>query len=110
MKKTSAADDIVVLSSEVNNCHSKWWKDPGLRQLNLRLLPVFISPLMIGYDGALIGGLLTIPQYLGFSPKDTSLIGLMVAGYSIGGALMFWASWSLHPSGKYFVTALVFTY
>ncbi|KAF4893109.1 Lactose permease [Colletotrichum fructicola] len=45
---------------------------------------------MIGYDGALIGGLLTIPQYLGFSSKDTNLTGIMVAGYSIGGALMFW--------------------
>lgn len=27
---------------------------------------------------------------LGFSSKDTSLTGIMVAGYSIGGALMFW--------------------
>ncbi|TDZ67572.1 Cytochrome P450 monooxygenase BOA7 [Colletotrichum trifolii] len=108
MKKTSAADDMVVLSSEVNNCHSKWWKDPGLRQLNLRLLPVFISPLMIGYDGALIGGLLTIPQWykdLGFSPKDNSLIGLMVAGYSIGGALMFWAV-SLMGVGGVFIICL----
>lgn len=45
-----------------NNCHRQWWRDRGIRELNLRLLPVFISPIMIGYDGALIGGLLTTPQ------------------------------------------------
>lgn len=39
-----------------------WWQDRGLRSLNLRLLAVFLSPLMIGYDGTLIGSLLTMPH------------------------------------------------
>nr|XP_036587717.1 aflyb hxta hexose transporter [Colletotrichum truncatum]KAF6798659.1 aflyb hxta hexose transporter [Colletotrichum truncatum] len=108
MQKISVEDTVTALSNvseQRNNCHRSWWKDKGLRELNLRLLAVFISPVMIGYDGALIGGLLTVPQCrhktgigitnLGFSPKDTNLTGIMVAGYSIGGAIMFWAvSWA----------------
>ncbi|KAK2765790.1 aflyb hxta hexose transporter [Colletotrichum kahawae] len=93
MKNRLTEDNITVVAvagEQENNCHRQWWKDGGLRELNLRLLPSFLSPVMIGYDGALIGGLLTIPQYLGFSLKDTNLTGIMVAGYSIGGALMFW--------------------
>lgn len=39
-----------------------WWSDHGIRSLNLRLLAVFISPLMIGYDGTLIASLLTMPH------------------------------------------------
>ncbi|KAF3801004.1 Hexose transporter HXT10 [Colletotrichum gloeosporioides] len=92
--KTRLTEDNIAITAvageQENNCNRQWWKDSGLRELNVRLLPIFLSPVMIGYDGALIGGLLTIPQYLGFSSKDTSLTGIMVAGYSIGGALMFW--------------------
>lgn len=45
-----------------NNCHPQWWKDPGLRQLNLRLGVVFLGALMFGYEIGLIGALLAIPQ------------------------------------------------
>ncbi|KAK6213255.1 hexose transporter [Colletotrichum tabaci] len=84
--------------------HTRWWKDRGLRSLNLRLLAVFISPLMIGYDGTLIGSLLTMPHWfqdLGLNPESSSLIGLMGAGYSFGAMIAFPAlSWALDTFGR----------
>ncbi|KAH0438429.1 hypothetical protein CcaCcLH18_03416 [Colletotrichum camelliae] len=78
-----------------------WWRDRGLRSLNLRLLAVFISPLMIGYDGTLIASLLTMPHYLGLNPRDSSLVGLMGAGYSFGAMIAFpFSSWIADTMGR----------
>lgn len=61
--KTSDSPHILATGRLFHSSDVWWWQDAGLRSLNLRLLAVFISPLMIGYDGTLIGSLLTMPHW-----------------------------------------------
>ncbi|KAF6824512.1 hexose transporter [Colletotrichum musicola] len=102
--KTSDSPHTLANGRLFNSSGVWWWQDAGLRSLNLRLLAVFISPLMIGYDGTLIGSLLTMPHWyqdLGVSPKDGSLIGLMGAGYSFGAMIAFpLSSWIADTCGR----------
>jgi len=44
-----------------NNTNSTWWKDAGLRRLNLGILFMFGSAAANGFDGSLMNGLLAIP-------------------------------------------------
>ncbi|KAF9873149.1 hypothetical protein CkaCkLH20_09312 [Colletotrichum karsti] len=90
--------------------HTRWWKDRGLRSLNMRLLAIFLTPLMIGYDGTLIGSLLSMPRWyrdLGLSPEDGSLVGLMGAGYAFGAMIAFPVfSWAADTFGRRLVIML----
>lgn len=45
-------------SEAKNNAHPQWWRDPGLRRLNILLLGPMLSSVCFGFDAAMIGGLL----------------------------------------------------
>lgn len=98
------------LTSYSNNAHHQWWHDPGLRKLNLMFVIIFMSPLMIGFDGSLINGLLAIPQCMFDSSisiscvvfvakplsglqdiglPNTNQLGLIIASQSFGGLIGF---------------------
>lgn len=70
-----------------NNCASSWWRDPGLRRLNLGILLVFASATANGFDGSLLNGLLAIPRFQAdvVNRVDTSTLGLIIAAISLGG-------------------------
>jgi MFS family permease len=70
-----------------NNCHPTWWRDPGLRKLNLGVLLVFASATANGYDGSLINGLLPIPAFNEdvIDRVNTNVLGLIIAAISLGG-------------------------
>lgn len=80
-----AGDNIY--KSLSNNCNPKWWKDPGLRVLVFAILSVFGSATANGYDGSLMNGLLAIPSFKTdiVERVDTNVLGLMIAGISLGG-------------------------
>ncbi|KAK5053845.1 hypothetical protein LTR84_001807 [Exophiala bonariae] len=71
-----------------NNCHPQWWKDPGLRELNIRLLGLFISTMAFGFDAALIGGLLANKSwYIDLGISGSTLVGVVIAANSMGAAI-----------------------
>lgn len=82
----SHSGDNIYKSLE-NNCHQKWWKDPGLRVLVFATLSVFGSATANGYDGSLMNGLLTIPTFKVdvVEKVDTNVLGLIIASIALGG-------------------------
>jgi MFS family permease len=70
-----------------NNCHASWYRDPGLRRLNIGILLVFSSATANGFDGSLMNGLLAIPAFKEdlVDRVNTSILGLIIAAISIGG-------------------------
>lgn len=44
-----------------NNTHKTWFKDKGLRRLNIGIACLFSSSAGTGYNGSLINGLLVLP-------------------------------------------------
>lgn len=68
-----------------NNCHPQWWRDPGLRNLNLRLSGLMISSMAFGFDVALIGGLLANKTwFMDLKITNPTLIGVVIASNSMG--------------------------
>ncbi|KAJ4301733.1 hypothetical protein N0V90_003826 [Kalmusia sp. IMI 367209] len=73
-----------------NNVNSKWINDPGLRRLNFGIALMFCSAAANGFDGSLMNGLLAIPQFKeDLGPISTSILGLVIAGISLGGLPSF---------------------
>ena len=71
-----------------NNCHPQWWRDPGLRSLNLRLSGLMISSMSFGFDVALIGGLLANQRwFVDLKIFDPTIIGVVIAANSMGAVL-----------------------
>ncbi len=76
--------NIFALASVPNNTHPQWWRDPGLRKLNILLLSSFLGSIANGYDVSLISGLEAIPRWfddLG-GLDNTNTFGLLIAAYS----------------------------
>ena len=73
--------------SLANNCHPHWWKDPGLRRLNIGILLVFASATANGFDASLMNGLLAIPSFNEDVVEKVSvnILGLIIAAISLGG-------------------------
>ncbi|KAK5020650.1 hypothetical protein LTR60_000334 [Cryomyces antarcticus] len=73
-----------------NNVNPKWMRDPGLRRLNFGILTMFASAAANGYDGSLINGLLAIPLFnQNLGNVKSSILGLILAGISLGGLPSF---------------------
>ncbi|TLD28390.1 hypothetical protein PspLS_04095 [Pyricularia sp. CBS 133598] len=73
-----------------NNVNPRWTRDPGLRRLNLAIFTMFASAAANGYDGSLINGLLAIPAFnSNLGTVDANLLGLTIAGISLGGLPSF---------------------
>ncbi|KAI4854600.1 general substrate transporter [Aureobasidium sp. EXF-8845] len=85
-----AASGSEVYKSLHNNVNPKWMKDPGLRKLNFGVATMFASAAANGYDGSLINGLLAIPYFnQNLGDPSSSLLGLTLAGISLGGLPSF---------------------
>lgn len=53
---------VEALKALPNNTHQKWYKDKGLRKLNIGIAFMFSSSAGTGYNGSLINGLLMLPE------------------------------------------------
>jgi sugar porter (SP) family MFS transporter len=86
-----------------NNTHPQWWRDPGMRKLNLLLLSCYLGAMANGYVSSLISNLITNPRWLqdvhGLS--NVELLGLVTAAQSLGCiAAFFPAPWLADKCGR----------
>ncbi|KAJ6256484.1 Lactose permease [Drechslerella dactyloides] len=84
-------DKLVALP---NNTNKTWWKDPGLRRLNLAIGLMFCSAAANGFDSSLINGLLILDAFrdvfgITETNDNATLVGLMIAALSFGGLIAF---------------------
>ncbi|KAG9664430.1 general substrate transporter, partial [Aureobasidium melanogenum] len=85
-----AASGSEVYKTLRNNVNAEWIQDPGLRKLNFGVATMFASAAANGYDGSLINGLLAIPYFNhNLGNPSSSLLGLTLAGISLGGLPSF---------------------
>ncbi|KAK5685485.1 hypothetical protein LTS10_003564 [Elasticomyces elasticus] len=91
-----------------NNVNASWTRDPGLRRLNIGIATMFASAAANGYDGSLINGLLAIPYFnANIGDVSSSLLGLTLAGISLGGLPSFIpASYVSDYMGRRFTVAI----
>ncbi|KAK5707475.1 hypothetical protein LTR97_000009 [Elasticomyces elasticus] len=91
-----------------NNVNASWTRDPGLRRLNIGIATMFASAAAKGYDGSLINGLLAIPYFnANIVDVSSSLLGLTLAGISLGGLPSFIpASYVSDYMGRRFTVAI----
>jgi MFS family permease len=84
---SGSSDGDEVYKNLSNNCHASWYRDSGLRRLNIGILLVFSSATANGFDGPLMNGLLAIPAFKEdlVDRVNTSILGLIIAAISIGG-------------------------
>ncbi|KAF6808286.1 lactose permease [Colletotrichum sojae] len=62
-----------------------WYSTPHLLKLNLLLLVPLFSSASVGYDGSMMNGLQTLPQWRGFfGNPEGAVLGLMNAVYPLG--------------------------
>ncbi|KAH6990016.1 general substrate transporter [Ilyonectria destructans] len=62
-----------------------WYRTPHLVKLNLLLLVPLVSSASVGYDGSMMNGLQTLPQWRTFfDSPDGAVLGLMNAVYPLG--------------------------
>ncbi|KAH8175653.1 sugar transporter domain-containing protein [Sarocladium implicatum] len=80
----------------------RWYKQSSLLRLNLILLVPLLSSATIGFDGAMMNGLQTLPQWRNyFNSPNASLLGLMNALYPIGKILaIFPTTWLSDRFGR----------
>ncbi|KAJ3033300.1 hypothetical protein HDV00_006516 [Rhizophlyctis rosea] len=72
-----------------------WYKNPGVRYLNIVLILALISSANNGYDGMLMGGIQSLPLWKAYFPEfddkspsyNASMLGVMVSGQQIGGVI-----------------------
>ncbi|CAI6341298.1 unnamed protein product [Periconia digitata] len=69
-----------------NNTRSQWWKDPGMRKLNILLFAGYLGAMTNGYISSLMSSLITNPRWVrdltGLS--NPTLLGLVVAAQPLG--------------------------
>ncbi|KAK0760467.1 hypothetical protein N5P37_006661, partial [Trichoderma harzianum] len=95
--------NAVLLANVTNNTHRLWWRDPGLRSLNVLLLSCFLGSIANGYDVSLISGLEAIPRWFDdiSGAKNVNTLGLLIAAYSFGGVISFFpAPWVADKLGR----------
>ncbi|EME44007.1 hypothetical protein DOTSEDRAFT_79908 [Dothistroma septosporum NZE10] len=81
----AAGDGTNALS---NNTHAQWWKDPGLRKLNILILAIITVQITCGYDEAVIGSFQAMKPWLSvMGNPDASDTGLVTTVIFIGGFL-----------------------
>ncbi|GAA5972515.1 hypothetical protein JCM11641_001879 [Rhodosporidiobolus odoratus] len=82
-------------STPANNTHHLWWKDAGLRRLNMHLAVLMLGSFVCGYDGSLMNGFFGLATYLrDMDNPDANKSGLLTAAISLGYLIGFLpASW-----------------
>lgn len=69
-----------------------WWQQKHLRNLNFRLSVLLLSSSVTGYDGSLMNGLQTLPQWSNeFGNPTGTTLGLVNAAMVIGSILAMFA-------------------
>ncbi|PYI10266.1 hexose transporter [Aspergillus sclerotiicarbonarius CBS 121057] len=69
----------------LNNTHPQWWKDPGLRNLNLLLAGCMLGSAGFGYDASLINGLIANHRWFSdLGLKGSTMEGVVTAAQSFG--------------------------
>ncbi|KAL8278523.1 hypothetical protein RQP46_009015 [Phenoliferia psychrophenolica] len=87
---SSSAGVIASIANIKNNTHPCWWRDAGLRKLNFFIACCYLSSALFGYDGALIGGLESIPRWFtDLGNPDTQRLSLIISSQAIGGVAAF---------------------
>ncbi|EHK39347.1 hypothetical protein TRIATDRAFT_288149 [Trichoderma atroviride IMI 206040] len=107
----TSTDNAVLLSNATNNTHRLWWRDPGLRSLDIILLSSFLDSMANGYDNSLISGLEAIPRWFDdiSGAKNANTLGLLIAAYSFGGVVSFFpAPWMADNWACFCKTAVQF--
>ncbi|OAK96923.1 general substrate transporter [Phaeosphaeriaceae sp. SRC1lsM3a] len=86
-KKSKGAERSVgaELAAVLPNDDRPWYRVPHLLKLNLTLLVPLISAGAVGYDGSMMNGLQSLPQWRNFFGKpDGALLGAMNSVYPAG--------------------------
>jgi sugar porter (SP) family MFS transporter len=86
-----------------NNTHAQWWRDPGMRKLNLLLLTCYLGAMANGYVSSLISSLIANPRWFKDFPglSSSKMLGLIVAAQSLGSiAAFFPAPWLSDRFGR----------
>ncbi|KAF5005209.1 hypothetical protein FDECE_8330 [Fusarium decemcellulare] len=87
-KKDKPAAEVSVgpeLAAVLPQNPQPWWRTPHLVKLNLLLLVPLLSSGAIGYDGSMMNGLQTLPQWREyFDHPQGAILGLMNAIYPAG--------------------------
>ncbi|CAE6412359.1 unnamed protein product [Rhizoctonia solani] len=88
-----------------NNAHPNWWQDAGLRKLHFWIAVIYLSITTFGYDGSLLNGLQTLPQWNAyFNNPSGNRLGLISASQSLPGVIVpFLAAWTNDRFGRKFI-------
>ncbi|CAE6477579.1 unnamed protein product [Rhizoctonia solani] len=88
-----------------NNAHPNWWQDAGLRKLHFWIAVIYLSITTSGYDGSLLNGLQTLPQWNAyFNNPSGNRLGLISASQSLPGIIVpFFAAWTNDKYGRKFI-------
>ncbi|KEP46292.1 sugar transporter [Rhizoctonia solani 123E] len=88
-----------------NNAHPNWWQDAGLRKLHFWIAVIYLSITTFGYDGSLLNGLQTLPQWNNyFNNPSGNRLGLISASQSLPGIIVpFFAAWTNDKYGRKFI-------
>lgn len=70
-----------------HDSHLPWWKNKGLRELNLLLLCIFVAQFLNGYDSALVSSFQSMASWKNsLDNPDSSKIGLLNASMYLSGS------------------------
>ncbi|GAA5859009.1 hypothetical protein JCM8547_003966 [Rhodosporidiobolus lusitaniae] len=85
-----------------NNAHRLWWKDPGLRRLNLHCAVLILGSFVCGFDGSVMNGFFGLDSFLSdMDDPDANKQGLLTAAISLGYLIGFIpASWLSDRYGR----------
>ncbi|CUA71794.1 Sugar transporter STL1 [Saccharomyces cerevisiae S288c] [Rhizoctonia solani] len=88
-----------------NNAHHNWWQDGGLRKLHFWIGVIYLSITTFGFDGSLLNGLQTLPQWNAyFNNPSGNRLGLISASQSLPGIVVpFFAAWTNDRFGRKFI-------
>ncbi|KAG8690683.1 hypothetical protein FRC11_009860 [Ceratobasidium sp. 423] len=88
-----------------NNAHPNWWQDAGLRKLHFWIAVTYLSITTFGFDGSLLNGLQTLPQWNSyFNTPSGNRLGLISASQSLPGIIVpFFAAWTNDKFGRKFI-------
>ncbi|GAA5940055.1 hypothetical protein JCM3775_003265 [Rhodotorula graminis] len=80
----------------VNNAHEQWYRDPGLRRLNMHAAVLLLGSFVCGYDGSVLNAALGLPAFLDdMDNPDANKLGLISSAISLGYLIGFFpSSWA----------------
>ncbi|KAJ3039983.1 hypothetical protein HDV00_011538 [Rhizophlyctis rosea] len=77
--------DLVLQQNRENNGNRPWYRNRGIRNLNLLLLLALITSCTNGYDGSMMNGLQAVENWQNyFNHPHGSILGLLNAIQNIG--------------------------